>query len=74
MVPNLSQNQMSKLEETKKMKVVQLHNETSKQFFIPTSTPKIAIRAPKNKQQPKIKSKSKVRIKATVENKSCSTT
>ena len=42
MTPKLSQNQMSELEETKKMKVVQLHNETSKQFLIPTPTLKIA--------------------------------
>ena len=42
MTPKLSQNQMSEQEETKEMKVVQLHNETSKQILIPTSTPKIA--------------------------------
>ena len=42
MTPILSQNQMSEFEEIKKMKVAQLHNETSKQFLIPTSTQKIA--------------------------------
>ena len=41
MTPKLSQTQMSELKETKKMKVAQLYNETSKQFLIPTSTPKI---------------------------------
>ena len=42
MTPKLSQNQISELEETKKIKVVLVHNETSKQFWIPTSTTKIA--------------------------------
>ena len=81
---------MSELEETKKMKVVQLHNETSKQFLIPTSTPKIAhyktvIEAYSNpkispsapqkvQNDPKIESKSNVRIEGNIENKSCSTT
>ena len=43
---------MSELEETKKMKVVQLHNETSKQFLNPTPTPKIAHYGPKIKKGP----------------------
>ena len=66
---------MSELEETKKMKVVQLHNETSEQFFIPTPTPKIARLGPKkSKNYPKIESKSNVRIERNKENENCSTT
>ena len=42
MTPKLIQNQMSELEETKKMKVAQLHDETSKQFSNPTPTLKVA--------------------------------
>ena len=40
--PKIKSNQMSELKETKKIKVVQLHEETSKQFLNPTPTPKIA--------------------------------
>ena len=56
------------------MKVVQLHEWTPKQFLNPTSNPKIAHYDPKNQNDPKIKSNSKVRIEGIVENKSCSTT
>ena len=68
MTPKLGQNQMSELGETKKMKVVQLHNETSKQFFDPYSNPKNSPLGPqKVKNDPKIKSKSNVRIEANIE-------
>ena len=38
--PKLSQNQRSELKETKKMKVVQLHERTPKQLSNPTPTQK----------------------------------
>ena len=42
---------MSELKETKKMKVVQLHEQTTKQLSNPTSTPKKnPTRAPKSKK------------------------
>ena len=57
---------MSELEETTKMKVVQLHNETSKQFLIPTSTPKTALRAPKSKKMmPKLSQNQMSELKQT---------
>ena len=40
--PKISQNQMSKLKGTKKMKVVQLNEQTPKQHLNPNQTPKIA--------------------------------
>ena len=42
MTPKLSKNQMSELKETKRMKVVQLHEQTSKLLLHPTPTPKLA--------------------------------
>ena len=42
MTQKLSQNQMSELKETNKMKVVQLHELTPNQLLNPTPTPKIA--------------------------------
>ena len=66
---------MSELKDTKKMKVVQPHNETSKKFLIPTSTPKSSSLGPqKVKNDNKIKSKSNVRIEGNIENESCLTT
>ena len=59
---------MSEMEETKKMKVVQLHNETSKQFLLSILTPKITHQGPKKS---KIKSKSNFRIEGNIENESC---
>ena len=57
------------------MKVFQLHELTPKQFFNPSPTPKIARLGPqKVKNDPKIKSKSNVRIERNKENESCSTT
>ena len=38
---------MSELKETKKMKVVQLHEQTPNQLLNPTPTPKIARQGPK---------------------------
>ena len=57
------------------MKVVQLHEETPKQFLNTTKTHKIAHYGPKNlRKYPKIKSKSNVKIEEHIENESCSTT
>ena len=57
---------MSELEETKKMKVVQLHIETSKEFLIPTSTPKIAHLGPeKSKMTPKLSQNQMSEFKVT---------
>ena len=50
------------------MKVVQLHEQTPKQLLNPTLTPK------KVKNDPKIKSKLKVRIKEHIQNEICSAT
>ena len=48
---------MSELKETRKMKVVQLHEYTSKQLSNPTPTPKKPFKAPKSKNYQKIKQK-----------------
>ena len=56
---------MSELKETKKIKVVKLHEWTPKQFLSPTLNTKIAQQGPKKLNNPKIKSKSNVRIKET---------
>jgi len=46
---------MSELKETKKMKVVQLDEQTPKQLSNPTPTPKIAHQGPKtSKMTPKL--------------------
>ena len=65
---------MSEFKETQKMKVVQLYQQTPKQFLNPLPIPKIAYQGPKNKKDPKIKSKSNIIIERNIENKSCSTT
>ena len=52
---------MSESEETKKMKVVQLHEQTPKQFSNQTLTPKIAHNGPK---------KSKMNVKLSQNQKS----
>ena len=80
---------MSELKETQKINFVQLHEQTPKQllnrittpeialkyFLNPSPTPKIARQSPKKvKNDPKIKSKLKVRNEGTIENKSYSTT
>ena len=46
--PKSSKNQISKLTKTQKMKVVQLHEQTPKQYLNPSPTPKIARQGPKN--------------------------
>ena len=65
---------MSELKETKKMKVVQLYERTPKQFSNPTPTQNSLLGPQKVKNDPKIKSKSNVRIEGTQVNKSCSPT
>ena len=47
------------------MKIVKLHEWTPKQFLSPTLNPKIA---PKSQNNPKIRSKSNVRIEGNKEN------
>jgi len=59
MTPKLSQNQKSELKKTYKIKVVQLHEYALKQFSDPTPIQKLAQKV---KNDPKIKSKSKVEI------------
>ena len=55
MTPKYSQNQMSELNETKKMKVVQLHVYTPKQLSNPKPTPKNSpLGRQKVKNDPKI--------------------
>ena len=57
------------------MKIVQLHEWAQKQCLNPSPTPKNSPSGPqKVKNDPKIKSKSNVRIKRNTENESCSTT
>ena len=57
------------------MKVIQLHEQTPKQVSNPMPTQKnSSLGHQKVKSDPKIKSKSKVRIEGNIENESCSTT
>ena len=65
---------MSELKETKKMKLIQLHEESPKQFSNPTQPQKQALEPQKDKKDPNIKSKPNVRIGRNKENESCSTT
>ena len=66
---------MSELKETKKMKVIQLHEWTPKRFLNPTLNQKNSPLGPqKVKNNPKIKSKSNVRIERNKEDESCLTT
>ena len=58
----LSQIQIPEFRKSQKMKVVQLHKLTPRLFLNPTSNPKISHQGPKSKKDPKIKSKSNVRI------------
>ena len=53
MTQKLSQNQMSELKETRKLKVVQLHEYTPNQLLnpAPTPTPKIALYGWKQAQE-----------------------
>ena len=74
MTPKLSQNQKSELKELQKIKVAQL-NEQKPTIFEPYSGPKnIPLGRQKVKNDPKIKSKSNVRIEGNIENESCLTT
>ena len=74
MTPELSQNQKSELKKTQKIKGVRLQEYNQKQVLNPTPTPKIAHQGRKSQKLPQKKSKSKVRIEVTIENKSCSIT
>ena len=57
------------------MKVVQLHGWTPKTFVELYSDPQTSLLGPqKDKNDPKIKSNSNVRIQGIIENESCSTT
>ena len=65
---------MSELKERKKIKVIQLHEQTPKHFWT-LLHPNISPLGPqKVKKDPKIKSKSNVKIEGNVENDSCLTT
>ena len=57
---------MSELKETKKMKVVQLHERTPKKLSKPTPTPKWPIRAQKkSKMTPKLSQNQRSELKET---------
>ena len=57
---------MSALKETQKIKVVQIHEQTMKQFFNPTPTPKIAHQGPKtSKMTPKLSQNQMSEFKVT---------
>ena len=74
--PKLSQNRMSELKETKKMKAIALYEQTPK-LFEPDPNPKNSLLfCPQKtkKNYPKFKSKSNVRIERNKENESFSTT
>ena len=73
MTLKLGQNQMSELKETKKIKVIQLHGQSLKHFFNPTSPKNSPLRPQKVKNDPKIKSKSNIKIERNKENESYST-
>ena len=63
------------MKELQKIKVAQLHKQTPKQFFEPYTDPKKSLLwSQKVKNDPKIESKSEVRIEGTIENKSYSNT
>ena len=65
---------MSELKESQKMKVVQLHELTPKQFSNPILTQKNNPLGPqKDKNDHKIKSNLNVRIQGILENGNCST-
>ena len=59
---------MPELKETKKIKVVKLHEWTPKQFVSHTLNTKIAQYGPKILKQPQIKSKSNARTEGNKEN------
>ena len=51
---------MSEMKETQKMKILQLHEQTPKQFLNPTDPEKSPLEPKKEKNDPKIKLNSKV--------------
>ena len=66
MTPKLSKNQISELTKTYKMKIVQLHEQTPKQFLNFSSTPKIARQGPKkSKMTPKLSQNKMSELKVT---------
>ena len=65
--PKLNQSKV-RIEGNIEKKIVQLHEQTLKQFLDTTPTPKIAHQGPNRHNQPKIKSTSKVRIEGNIEN------
>ena len=57
---------MSELKETQKMKVIQLHEQTPKQFLNPSTAPKIARQGPKkSKMTPKLSQNQMSELKET---------
>ena len=75
MTPKLSQNQISELKETKLNKCCSTTWVVLKTVVAPYSNPKISPLGPqKVKNDPKVKSKSNVRIERNKEDESCSTT
>ena len=65
---------MLELKESQKMKFVQLYDSVPKQCFEPYPDPKNSpLRPQKDKNSPKSKSNSKVRIEGRNGNESCST-
>ena len=65
--PKIKQKQISEFTETYIMRIVQLYEQTPKQFLNPTPNPKNSPRGPpKVKNNPKIKSKSKVTFEVTL--------
>ena len=63
MAPNLGQTQMSELTETQKMKVVQLLEQSQKQYTNTNPTPKLAHYGPKKDQNtPKLSENQKLQL------------
>ena len=63
---NMQNEHFSKLKETKKMKVVQLHEQIPKQFMNPSTAPKIARQGPKkSKMTPKLSQNQMSELKET---------
>ena len=65
MTPKISQNQLSELKETKKMKIIALYDQTPKQFE-PDPIPKNSLFVCPKKQKEKIPL-NQIRIKAGIE-------
>ena len=75
MTPKLSQNQMSELKKRRKRKLFNYMSRSKNRFRTLPQPQKQPIRAPKIKNDPKIKQKkSNIRIEENIQNESCSTT